>query len=147
MRGFTLLELLVVIAVLAIVTVVGVPAFSSTLDRSALAASTNRVIGGLYQARSEAMRLQQDVALRYDSDARRYRLVDPSDDSVLEELETLASRVVVDSPAELLFNAEGVVPAGLERIRLESGQQRLICVFGTGAVVRQAGSAYCTDDS
>lgn len=55
-RGVTLLELMVVVAVLAIVTAIAFPSFTGTIQSNRVATGTNELIAALSLARSEALR-------------------------------------------------------------------------------------------
>lgn len=52
--GFTIIELMVTIAVLAVLLTVGVPAFNDMIRNNRIANQTNAVVGALNYARSEA---------------------------------------------------------------------------------------------
>lgn len=56
LRGFTLLELLIVFVVASMLITIGVPTMSDFLRRSVLTSQTNRLYGLLLFARSEAIR-------------------------------------------------------------------------------------------
>lgn len=62
-RGFTLLDLLVTLAVASLLLVLAVPAFSSLVRHGRLVAITNDLFSALYLARSEAVRRGTPVAL------------------------------------------------------------------------------------
>jgi type IV fimbrial biogenesis protein FimT len=68
-RGFTLVELLVTLAVLAIVVVAGVPGFQSVVNGNRLAAASNETIAALQTARLEAIRRNRRVAVCASADA------------------------------------------------------------------------------
>ncbi len=55
-RGFSLIELMVTIAVLAILLSIGLPSFRSSLQSNRLATASNELIASLNLARSEAIR-------------------------------------------------------------------------------------------
>ena len=54
-RGFSLLELLVTIAVAAILLAVAIPSYRSVVQRNAMAATVNDLVGDLNYARSQAV--------------------------------------------------------------------------------------------
>ncbi|MCX7110435.1 MAG: GspH/FimT family pseudopilin [Proteobacteria bacterium] len=62
--GFTLIELLVTIAMIAIVTAIGVPAFKDTVRNNVLTAGMNDFIATLNFARSEAVKRGVTVTAR-----------------------------------------------------------------------------------
>ncbi|WP_185957738.1 GspH/FimT family pseudopilin [Tepidiphilus olei] len=54
--GFTLVELMVTIAVLAILLAIGIPSFASLIASNRLTSATNELIASLQTARTEALR-------------------------------------------------------------------------------------------
>ncbi|MDP2546496.1 GspH/FimT family pseudopilin [Oceanobacter sp. 4_MG-2023] len=61
--GFTLIELMITLAVFAIVMFAAVPSLTSFMSRSELTAETNRFMGALVLARTEAVKRNTHVAL------------------------------------------------------------------------------------
>ena len=55
-KGFTLVELMITIAVLAILTAIAYPSFQSTIRSNRMATTANELIAALSLARSEAIR-------------------------------------------------------------------------------------------
>lgn len=62
-RGFTLLELMMAIAILAIVVGIGVPSFLSIIESNRVQTDTNTFFTSLIAARSEAVKRNQPVVL------------------------------------------------------------------------------------
>lgn len=63
LKGFTLIELMVAIAVLAIVTVIGLPAFSGTFERSRADADISDLFHAMNLARIEAINHSDEVTV------------------------------------------------------------------------------------
>ena len=63
MTGFTLIELMVTLAVVTIVVTTAVPAFKSMVANNRIAAQTNEIVGAIQYARSEAAKLHKRVIL------------------------------------------------------------------------------------
>ncbi len=61
--GFTLIELMIVVVVLAIFVVVGVPSFQNLIDDNRLVTQANRLVMSLQFARSEALKLRTTVSV------------------------------------------------------------------------------------
>ncbi|NWO06176.1 MAG: GspH/FimT family pseudopilin [Alteromonadaceae bacterium] len=84
--GFTLIELMIVVALIAIIAMVAVPGFSSLIESNRHKSTTNNVIGILNYARSEAVRRGEPVSVRAtDGDLQNglvviLESVDPDDD-------------------------------------------------------------------
>lgn len=62
-RGFTLLEIIFVLAAAAILLSVGLPSFQSTVRNFRLTASVNDLVGAMQLARSEAIKRRVPVVL------------------------------------------------------------------------------------
>jgi type IV fimbrial biogenesis protein FimT len=63
LRGFTLIELMITIAVAAILLSIGVPSFQNIIRENRLATQANELITALNLARSEAIRRGQNVTV------------------------------------------------------------------------------------
>lgn len=61
--GFTLLELMVVVAIAAILLALALPSFQQTIRSNRLATTTNEVISSLSLARSEAIRNKRGASI------------------------------------------------------------------------------------
>jgi len=66
--GFTLLELVIVVAVVAIIMTIAIPSMSTFNKNDRLTTNINKLIGQLAYARSEAVKLSQRVVICTSSD-------------------------------------------------------------------------------
>lgn len=66
-RGFTLLELIIVMAVMAILVAWGFPSLEESMKNNRMVAQNNEMIAMLQYARSEAIRRNTDVEVHIDS--------------------------------------------------------------------------------
>ena len=62
-KGFTLLELIITVAIAGILLGIGVPGFGSLMRESRISSQYNSLVGSLYQARSEAIKGASDVTV------------------------------------------------------------------------------------
>ena len=62
-RGFTLVEMMVVVAIAAIVATAAAPSLSAALDSVKLSAASNELLSGMYLARGESIKRNSRVVL------------------------------------------------------------------------------------
>ena len=60
-KGFTLVELMVTVAVMAILAAIAIPSFTSLINSNRLVSQANELVGVVQGARSEAIRYNQRV--------------------------------------------------------------------------------------
>ncbi|OCW96968.1 GspH/FimT family pseudopilin [Alishewanella sp. HH-ZS] len=136
--GFTLIEVMVTVAVLAIVITVAVPSFGNLLAANRLTGQSNELLGALALARNEAIKQNQDIVFCHSNDLlvcenapaagwRGYLVIrlapNPEDNLVIAagrlssaNLILLASPAIDDSILNvrqvIRFNPQGVVRQG-----------------------------------
>lgn len=169
--GFTLLELVITVAVLAIALAIAVPSFQSIVSRNQLTAITNELVAALQLTRMEAVRRNQRVVLCPTTDgstcsgANWVRVVvreaETGGDVIREFRFTGRGISILGSPSvavgnQLSFNSTGFARAGTNAINT-AGAIR-VCTTALGATenardvnvaasrisVEQTGSAACT---
>ncbi len=117
-HGFSLLELLVVVAIAGIVMGLAIPAMLATLDRSRGSAAARYLAARMATLRAQAVNRARNVALRFEADERGVRFavyvdgngngvriadIDSGIDELLEadvHLSNLFPGVVIAAPAE-----------------------------------------------
>ena len=68
-RGFTLIELMVTIAVMAIIAMIAAPSMSNMVAKQRLNSTTRELANTLSQARSQAALLRKEVTVTLNSDS------------------------------------------------------------------------------
>lgn len=123
-RGFTLIELMVATAVLAIVSVVAIPAFGNLISSNRLNAQANEFLSAITYARSEAIRLNRNIVFCNTTDGAtcnadtgvwtQWLVLDPGN-GVLQTSLTLSAKVKVLSDAGMDNDTIVFTPMGLAR--------------------------------
>ena len=116
-RGFTLIELMVTIAILAIIAMLAVPTFGDLVEKQDLNKSTQNLVGQLNSARSRAVLERRNVIVELNSSL-------PDTSSILYWNPTGAAVLKSGSPTSVEFLLSGGVKDFDAKI---NGQPFIIC--------------------
>jgi type IV fimbrial biogenesis protein FimT len=109
-HGFTLLELMVTVAVLAILVTVGVPSFRDLIQNNRVTTQTNELVTALNFARTEAVKrgraIEVDVSAANPGWTATVTVV--GTDEVLRVVERAGSSIAVTGDEDIVFGATGV---------------------------------------
>lgn len=116
MRGFSMLELMVTVAVLAILASIAAPNFSALINRDRLTSQANELVGLFQYARSEAVRLNGRVTLCPSTDGAACSGGDWSqvivmvarDNTVLRQFTGNGKAALSADVADVNFSADGL---------------------------------------
>lgn len=141
--GFTLLELMVTIAVLAIITTLGVPSFRELIQNNRVTTQANELVTALNFARAEAVKRGRPVGVtvaQADPGWTATVFLDPAGaNELLRVVSRQGSNVALDDEGEVVFMATGV-PAAVDTFNLEPGpscsgqKRRQIVIAPSGQV-------------
>jgi len=111
-RGFTLLELMVAIAVLAILATVGVPSFRALIQNNRVTTQANELVSALSFARTEAVKRGRnvEVVITQLGDGWNARVAVDTTDEALRVVNREGSIVGIDSDATVVFASSESIP-------------------------------------
>jgi len=113
--GFTLVELMVTIAVLAILLAIGIPAFASLIAANRLTSATNELVASLQTARTEAIRRNVRVTVCPAAPTATACSGNWRDGWMVFLDQTPGNAPAPESAADILFRG-GPLPTGIEAV-------------------------------
>jgi type IV fimbrial biogenesis protein FimT len=151
-RGFTLIELMITVSVLAIMLALGVPAFTTFIGNSSIRTNAEAIANGIQLARTEAVRRNANVRFVLSGATWTVNLV--SDGSLIQERtgegrsDTVTVTAAPGGTSTLTFTGTGTVTsnadasAAITEIKVNANtpnaaQLRKMCIMiSTGGVAR-----------
>jgi general secretion pathway protein H len=126
-RGLTLLEILIVIALMAIIAGFVIPMFGGPVSTSELRATARQLAAGLRLARSEALAERRETFLVLDVAGKRFKVDrDPAEHNLSSKIDlklfTAQNDLVSDSIGSIRFFPDGGSNGG--RITVASGERK-----------------------
>lgn len=139
--GFTLLELMMTLAVFAIITIVAIPNFQDYMLQNRVKTGAQELFSSLIYARSEAVKLDARVYVTpADADAwqqgwivtsnedRTYAECESGEDDCLRLQEPLSGLAVTSDDGEVVYRANG---------RTEASTEFRFCPEGSNAAIQE----------
>ncbi len=106
-RGFTLIEVMVVVAIIAVVALIGIPAIYKAMHPEALQAAVDGVVQACTKARAKAIWSSAPVDLMWNPSTGEYHVVDaPRDAAPVDPTAPPAPGTVPEAPATPVVDSE-----------------------------------------
>ncbi len=141
-KGFTLVELLIVIAVMGILSAVAVPGYQTFLAKKRLNGAAREVMSDLMEARMQAINQNNRFRVFF-LDNRRYLILDDDDNNNaissgettrLKNIQTNFSDVTLSRTADPIFHPRGTATLGTTVTVTNSQGTKYVIVSLTGRV-------------
>jgi type II secretion system protein H len=109
-EGFTLVELIIVLAIMAILSAIALPSFQNYMAQRRLSGATRELYGNLSLARLKAVTMNQWIALNID-DGHRYTIFkDDNKDGIVDNGEAISTLDIHPTYRDVNFStASGTV--------------------------------------
>ena len=142
--SMTLVEIMVVLAIIGIIVGMGVPALTRFANQMRLTATTRQLVGLLSLARSLAISSHEEHAVVVDAEHQEARVIKVASGEALEQVVRLPSAVTVEvrvggapaTPSQIVFRPTGSLSSRTMSLMLsDQDRHQTITVTGvTGAV-------------
>ena len=132
-NGFTLIEIMVVLGIIALMLAVVPPLLGNSIDHSRMKSATRQLAAGLKLARINAINSREETTLVLDTKHSTYKLGDtekilglPKDASLL--LTTAQSEQLDEDTGAIRFFADGSSTGGQVKLSLKDRYQYIVNV-------------------
>ena len=143
--GFTAIELLVTISIIAILTAVAAPSFTRLIDSQRLRNASSGLSESLWLARAEALKRNRNVSFTFTSATTGWSITDSLDNSTLQSQPgfSLVGSTIKSGTGVFTFNAYGRLN-GSQQIELKNSSSTVFrCITITTTGKTSMGNAAC----
>lgn len=154
-RGFTAIELMVVVAIVAILTALAAPSFAPLIERWRVRSAAEELSATIYFARSEAIKRGGRISIIQNGNDGWTVFFDANSNGINEASESLQNttapqRLTITFPAAFTIDRWGAfTPIGGSFLITPEGKSstdsssRLVCVGGGGRIRIEKGAGPC----
>lgn len=135
-HGFTLIEMLVVIAIIAILSTIAMPSYSSLMAKESLTATANELVSNYKFARSEAIKRNSIIKLSSSTDGS---WVVTDGNIELKVFSPSTRGVVVTGLVNLNITATGQTQKTTISLKNHLDETMNLCIFPSGQSLLQTG--------
>ena len=112
-KGFTLIETLLVVAVMSVLAAMSAPVVSAGLDRYEVITASQQLAGTIRSARLQAVGRNMLLRVRFDfPEAGQFQIVD-ADDNAIGPVQSLDDDIAFDDFTDLEFSTAGRLTSGV----------------------------------
>jgi general secretion pathway protein H len=138
-RGFTLIEVLVVLAIMAMVYALALPAIGRASTSLEMKSATRQIAAGLRRARGQAVTRRHEAVLSLDLDGKLFRITDDPHTYTLPghpdlALYTAQSEIINAKQGAIRFFADGTSTGGRITVGTGPSSQQITVNWLTGKV-------------
>ena len=143
MHGFTLVELLITVALISVMTATAVPVMSGAFRRSAVFAAQRDIAGQIRTARLSAVTANKVMQVRFGCPAAgQYRIIEVTGDATIDADTARCSYPWPDADSTVLPNLDGPVVRLPEGVSFGTTQN--VSISTRGLVTPMSGSSPAT---
>jgi type IV fimbrial biogenesis protein FimT len=143
--GFTLLEAMATAGILAVMTMIAIPAFMSWMPGMRLNGATRQVMGDLMAARMQAVKQNNEFKVFFNSPGtNQYQILDDNDnDGIADTGEAITTKNIQDNYHDVTFSAtsdpiffpRGTAYGTIVTVTNSKGAQKKVKVHLTGRIM------------
>src|ERR1044071_4386599 len=139
-NGFSLVELMIVGALMAVLAGIAVPSIAAAMKQYTVITASQQVVSTIRQARGQSVSGNQVLHVHFEPDARTYQILDAADAAVGPLMLLPQGAVFVDADVDVEFTTSGRIDPALAPISIvvgdgDAANNRTISVTSSGRVV------------
>ncbi|WP_320158557.1 GspH/FimT family pseudopilin [Psychrobacter sp. NZS113] len=142
--GFTLIELMVTIAVLAIIVSIATPNITAQIANQRVKSTTATLLNALKEAKAESMIRRQEITLSYDNDGTNAGSIEiENDNEVIDTYQYDAESTISSTATQIEFKPSKVADAMIYTIcdSNDSASPRQVIITAVANISSQLGGS------